>query len=258
MLDWTQEIYRSVVDGTIYEVVRYLFGPVVVTAVFAVLGAHLEWFKGLRQLFFVSIGVFVVALTCFSIFSPRPQSPQLAGTIESAISGPLNDNKDTVSVFVVDIINSGTMQSIVKNWTVTATINSRNYQGAFVVPAPASFTFTMSDHEPNTPAGVTYHGDENLLDKTSFPIPAGGLTKGVLFVLFRGVSPDVFKVGADYTISYEDALSKKYSAYITATAQTGPVPFTSGIHAELMCPVTPPNSASPNPPNMSIGTPPKL
>jgi len=92
---------------------------------------------------------------------------------------------------------------------------------------------------PGTPSGIVYHGDDDLLDKTAFPIPAGGLAKGILFVLFRGVAPDVFKAGADYTISYEDALSRKYNAYITSTAQSGPVPVSTGIHADLMCPVRP-------------------
>lgn len=253
-----QEIYHSLLDGALYDIGRYLFGPVVVTVVFALLGKYLEWFKGLRELFYVSVGVFVVTMTCFSIFAPRAQAPQLAGTVESVVAGPLNDEKDTIAVFVVDILNSGTMQSIVKNWTVTATINSRNYQGAFLVPAPPSFTFTRSDHNQSTPSGITYHGDDNLLDKTNFPIPAGGLSKGVLFVLFRGVSPDAFKSGADYTVSYEDALSKKYGAYITSTAQSGPVPLATGIHAELMCPVPQANSTPGASPNISIPQLPKL
>jgi hypothetical protein len=252
-----QEIYHSLVDGAVYDVARYLFGPVVVTVVFALLGKYLEWFKSLRALFFVSVGVFVVALTCFSIFAPRAQSPQLAGTVESVVAGPLNEGSDTIAVFVVDVLNSGSMQSIVKNWTVTATINSRNYQGAFIVPAPPNFTFTKADHNQSTPSGITYHGDDNLLDKTNFPIPSGGLSKGVLFVLFRGVSPDVFKTGADYTVSYEDALSKKYSAYITATAQIGAVPLATGIHAELMCPVQNANSSGAASPNIFTPLPPK-
>jgi hypothetical protein len=256
MQDWNQEIYHSLVDGAVYDFARYLFGPVVLTVVFGILGKYLVWFKTLRELLYVSAAVFIVALTCFSIFAPRPQSPQLAGTVKSVVMGPLNDDKDTIAVFVVDILNSGTMQSIVKNWTVTATIKSRNYQGAFLVPAPQNFTFTKSDHSQSIPSGITYHGDDNILDKTNFPIPPGGLSKGVLFVLFRGVSSDAFKVGADYTVSYEDALSKKYSAYITSTAQVGPVPLATGIHAELMCPVPEANSVRASP-NISIPQSPK-
>jgi len=129
MPDW-HEIYHSIVDGAIFELARYLFGPVVLTAAFALFGHYLKWFEGLRPLIYASLGVFVVALTCFSIFAPRTQTPQLAGTIESTVGGPINDGKDTISVFVVDILNSGTMQSIVKNWTVTATINSRKLSGS--------------------------------------------------------------------------------------------------------------------------------
>jgi hypothetical protein len=213
------------------------------------LGKYLEWFKNIRELLIVSAGVFVASLTCFSIFAPRSQSPQLAGTIESVVFGPENDNKDTIAVFVVNVVNSGTMQSIIKNWSTTSTINSRTYAGAFLVPPPAALTFASQDK--NIPAGsasgITYHGDDDLLAKTSFPIPAGGLTKGVLFILFRGVSVDVFKTGADFTVSYEDALSKRYSAYITSSAQAGPIPMSSGIHADLMCPV-----ASPNPPQPGL------
>jgi hypothetical protein len=142
------------------------------------------------------------------------------------------------------------MQSIAKNWSATSTINSRTYAGAFLVPPPSAFTFTSQDK--NVPFGaassVTYHGDEDLLTKTTLPIPAGGLTKGVLFILFRGVPADVFKTGADFTVSYEDALSKRYSAYITSNAQVGPIPISSGIHADLTCPVSPnsPQAQLPN------------
>jgi hypothetical protein len=250
MPDW-KEIYSSTIDGAIYDLIKYLFAPIVMSGVFALVGQYLEWFKNFRQLLLVSAAVFVISLMCFSIFAPRSQSPQLAGTIESVLMGPMNDGKDTIAVFVVNVVNSGTMQSIIKNWSITSTINSRTYAGALLVPPPPAFTFTSQDK--NVPSGtassITYHGDDDLLAKTNVPIPAGGLTKGVLFILFRGVSSDVFKTGADFTIGYEDALSKRYSVYITSTAQAAPIPVSSGIHAELMCPISPPSAppaAAPN------------
>jgi hypothetical protein len=96
MPDW-KEIHSSTIDGAIYDVIKYIFGPIILTGVFAMLGKYLEWFKNIRELLIVSAGVFVASLTCFSIFAPRSHSPQLAGTIESVVFGPENDNKDTIA-----------------------------------------------------------------------------------------------------------------------------------------------------------------
>jgi hypothetical protein len=189
------------------------------------------------------------------MISPRTQTPQLGGNIEYTIAGPLGDTGSTITVFTVDVINSGTMQSIVKNWSGSATINSLNYQGSFLIPPPASFTFNDPAAAQGAPKAITYHGSDSLLDKSTAPIPAGGETKGLLFIVFSGIDANIFKTGADYTISFEDALSKSYTLRVTSSALKGRIGMTSGIHAELMCPVNPQTSP---PPNMSVGIPPKI
>jgi hypothetical protein len=88
-------------------------------------------------------GMFVLFSVLGLAFSSKPQQPQLAGTIQTVVVGPANKNNDTVAVITMNVMNAGTMQSIVKNWKVTATINGNNYDGLFgMMPQTVSFNTT--------------------------------------------------------------------------------------------------------------------
>jgi hypothetical protein len=133
-----EDIHRAVVDGAIYDILRILFGPLVLTILFALVGRYLKWFESVRQLILISVAVFVAVFVGFLTFSPRAQTPQLGGNIEYTIFGPTEDGKGTIAVLTVDVTNAGTMQSIAKNWNVTGTVNNINYQGLFPVPVPVN------------------------------------------------------------------------------------------------------------------------
>jgi hypothetical protein len=252
MPDFVVHITGLVVDGLSYDVIKLAIGALVVSLAGAAVGKITNRLETFRETIYVGIAIFVGVFVFVAMISPRSQIPQLAGTVQSVMAGPSNDGKDTIAVVAINIINSGTMHSIVKNEVVTATINSINYQGVIIAPAPPTFTFNDLLAPEGAPRAIVYHGGDSLIEKGMTPIQPGGETSGLLFVLFRGIDANLFKTGVDYTISYDDALSRNYTARISSTAQRGPITLAAGIHAELMCPV--PKEQ----PNMSVGTPPKL
>ena len=192
----------------------------------AAIGKLTNRLETLKEATYIGIAIFVATAVVITLISPRAQSPQLGGNIENVLAGPLNKT-GTIAVFTVDVVNSGTMQSIIKNWSVTATVNSINYRGSILVPPPPNLTFNDPDAPTGAPRAITFHGQDSLLDKASVPIPTGGETTGLLFIVFNGIDPGIFKAGVDYTVSFEDALSKTYTLRITSTAQKGPIALAS-------------------------------
>ena len=239
MPKWLQDLWGIVADGISYDVAKVVVGSLVVGVVGASIGKITNRLETLKEAIYIGIAIFVATAVVITLISPRSQAPQLGGNIENVLAGPLNNNTGTIAVFTVDVVNSGTMQSIIKNWSVTATVNSINYRGAILVPPPPNLTFNDPDAPAGAPRAITFHGQDSLLDKASVPIPTGGETTGLLFIVFNGIDPSIFKAGVDYTVAFEDALSKTYTLRITSTAQKGPIALASGIHAELMCPVSP-------------------
>jgi hypothetical protein len=236
--------------GLEYDLIRYAVGSLVMATVGATIGRYTKWLDSLTEAVFVGIGFFILVFVLIYMIAPRAQSAQLAGNVEYVISGPINDNKDTILVMTVDVLNSGSVQSIIKNVTVTATIGNINYQGAFLVPPPKTFTFNDPAPNPGAATAVVYKGEDSLLEKGSVPVPPGGETKGVLFVLFPAIDSVLFK-GASYTLRYEDAFSKSYTIHAATSVQKSPIISSSGLHSELICPAPPPS------PPMSVATPPK-
>jgi hypothetical protein len=176
--------------------------------------------------------------------------PQLAGSVQQITAGGYNNGHDTIAVVTIGVQNSGSMQSIAKNWSLTAKIGDNSYEGSFIIPPPKAFTFTLTETEikensASNPTGITYQGADNILDKVINPIPPGGLTEGLLFVQFRGVAPTVFATGASYTVAFEDVFDRKYSIPFSSSAKKGPFMMVSGLHSDLVCPApsVPPNGA---------------
>lgn len=234
--------YDALVGGAAYELVRlYVMGPLIVAALgSAVLKMAFNKLQEKKQLFVFFGGCFASLVILFAFLAPRPNEPNLIGAIEGVFTGtlPTTDN-DVVAVFEVGIANTGGMQSVVKQWGVVAEVNGVRYTGAFI-PMPSNFTF---NHIPaineDQPEAVTFKRDDNLLEKGLFPIQPGAFLRGILFVAFRNVNPTVFKGIVDYTVSYQDVLSKQYSMPIKATGQIGTVPMMPGLHTEMACRVPP-------------------
>jgi hypothetical protein len=243
------DLSQIVIEGAIYDFIKWGIGALIVTGALAFIARLTKRLESVRDIVYFSIAAFVAVFALIFLIAPRTQGPQLAGTLQTITAGGINSDHDTIVVIALNVLNSGTMQSIVKNWNVTSTINSRIYQGSFLIPPPKDFTFKSTVIGPNIPTSITYHGDDNIIEKAMTPIPQGGLMAGLLFVEFHDIAPSVFAAGADYTVSFEDALSRKYSVGGTSTAKLGPIAAATGIHADLVCPAPPPG------PPVSIPTP---
>jgi hypothetical protein len=84
---------------------------------------------------------------------------------------------------------------------------------------PKTFTFNeIPNVNKYQPESITYHSEDNIIEKGLTPIQVGGLLPGILFVGFQNIDPSLFKGGADFIVTYEDVLSKPYSMSIRSSA----------------------------------------
>ena len=184
------ELVHIITDGVTYDLAKHLAGSIVVTLAITFIGKMtLKKLSKWKETVYFASAVFVAVLTILLFISPIHQGPQLAGGIQSVVTGGQNNDRDTIAVITMSIMNAGSMQTITKNWNVEALINGRKYNPSFILPAPTNFTFNMPDvtgSVPNAVAAMTYHGQDNLLQKAMSPIQPGGIVAGVLFVIFQG------------------------------------------------------------------------
>jgi type 1 fimbria pilin len=246
-------ILRSIIDGVTWEVLKLILEAITMTAVGSFILKFFKRIEGVKELVVISLAGFVFLFILLFSVSPRVQSPKLAGGILNAVAGPLNNNRDTIAVITMNVLNAGSMQSIVKNWSVSVNINNTKYPAQFIIPAPKQFTFNSLSSSPGAATGITYKGEDNLLEKGMTSIQPGGMASGVLFVLFGSLDANVLKPGAEYVVEYEDINSTKYSARIRSTAIPADIATVPGLHSELMCPAA--GSPKPAPPANNLFTP---
>ncbi|HTV37195.1 MAG TPA: hypothetical protein VMF12_12260 [Xanthobacteraceae bacterium] len=229
----------SILGGAAYDVFRYLVGPLIVSLLgTAVLRYSFHKLKEKRELLTFFGGTFLVCAVLFFFLGSRVQAPDLEGSIPQLLIGPVKgSDRDVVAVVAVSILNTGTMQSIVKSWQVKADIDGNTYPGMFV-QMPENFTF---DNIPRTtlaqPTSITFHSEDNMAEKALKPIEVGAMTNGILFVEFSNVDPAMFRGVVTITVSYQDALSHQYSVSAKSTGQIQQVSALAGLHSELACPM---------------------
>jgi hypothetical protein len=234
-MDWLSRFSASLAAGIF---LNYILVPLVMTtALGAILRAAFGKLKERREAIAFGIAAFVLFLSLIYAVGTRPQEPHLTGAVQQVITGNGPTERDTIVVVTMNVINTGTMQTIVKNWHVTAEVNGRKYEAVFV-PMPETFTFSnIPTATPGQPDSLTFHNSDNLLETSLHPIQVGALLPGVLFVMFQNVDRSIFKSGVDYTITFEDVLSRSYFAQLKTTASVGNVGLVPGIKMDATCPV---------------------
>ncbi|MGC1862593.1 MAG: hypothetical protein WA733_16130 [Methylocystis sp.] len=235
-----EHLYQTILDGITYDIIKIVFAPMLITAAATFLMKTVfHKLSTSKEMIYFAGTFFVLVFLVADVFGVRNQQPNLSGGIQQIMVGGIRDNKDSIVIITVTIMNSGSMQSIVKNWNIEATINGNSYQGAVISPAPKSFTFTSTNSSVDMPTGITFHGEDDVIEKALKPVQPGGLATGVLFVDFKDLDPAVFKVGADFKVSYEDVFSKKYILTMRTAAKSGPISSVPGTHSDLVCPIPP-------------------
>jgi hypothetical protein len=231
----------SLAGGIAYDLFKYLVGPLIVSLLAtAVLRTAFHKLKQWRELFVFWGGTFLLCMILFFFMGSRPQQPNFEGGIQQAFSGGLpGSDRDTIAVIALNIINTGNMQSIVKNWKIQATANGNTYEGVFV-QMPPSFTFNNIPRTTvNQPNSITFHSEDNIIERALKPIEVGAMLTGILFVEFENVDQSVFRSGVTFDVSYEDVLSRSYAVSIKGNGQFGQVGSIAGLHTEMACPIPP-------------------
>jgi hypothetical protein len=232
----------NIAGGVFYDLVKYyVLGPLIM----ALLGTGILRYafhklnERREQIVFLT-GSFLVCIVLFLLVGTRAQQPNFIGGIQQAFSGALpGSDRDTIAVIALNIINTGNMQSIVKNWKVQATADGSTYDAAFV-QMPPTFTFNnIPKITVNQPDSITFHAEDNIVEKSLKPIEVGAMLTGILFVEFPNVDQSVFRGGVAFDVSYEDVLSKSYLVSIKGNGQIGQVSSIAGLHTEMACPIPP-------------------
>jgi hypothetical protein len=235
------DLGRVMLEGAIWDAVKALLGAVFMTAALQLIMTRaLHVVRAKREIISLWIGGIVLFSAAIYFLGNRSQAPNFEGSIPQALIGPVpGSERDEVALITVDILNNGTMQSIVKNWRVQAEINGNVYDAMFV-QMPVNFTFGNIPHTTLAqPTAITFHSEDNLAEKALKPIEIGGIATGNLFVEFSNVDQSLFRGKVTLKVSYEDALSRSYLVLVTTNGQIGQVSAIAGIHSELACPMPP-------------------
>jgi len=257
MLRW---IFDTLVGGAAYDLFKHYAEYALGSLIMAILGTTVLRYafhklQERREQIFFFCGTFLACVVLFVSIGSGPQQPNLVGSVQQVTTGQnAVSDRDTYAVFTVGIVNTGSMQSIIKQWRVQAKAQGNTYEGV-IMPMQRDFTFSniprISEDQPES---VTYKAQDDIVQKGLFPIQTGAFLQGLIVVIFKNVDPTVFKGSVEYEVSYEDALSNKYTMPIKYNGQMGNFPLVPGLHTEAVCRTA---SWQPPPPDVtgSISTP---
>lgn len=237
MQDFLTHVLASVTGAAFFNFV--LVPLIMSTALGGIIAVAFGRLKQRKEQLAFGVGSFVLFLALVYAVGTRPLAPALSGSIQTALSGNMPNDRDTIVIFTINVINAGTMQTIVKNWKVSAKANNRSYNAVFPT-MPDNFIFNnIPQTVPNQPTSITFHKTDSILEKSLTPIQIGSILPGILFVAFQNVDPAIFRTGVDYTVTFEDVFSRLYSMEISSTGSFGAVATSPGIKTEVTCPIPP-------------------
>jgi hypothetical protein len=236
-MDWFSRFSASVAAGIF---LNYLLVPLIMsTALGGMIVVAFGRLKKRKEQIAFGVGSFILFLTLIYALGSRSQEPILTASIQSVFIGDGATDRENIGAIALNVVNTGTMQTIVKNWRVSVEANGHTYDAAFPI-MPESFTFrNIPSTTPNQPTSITLHSSDNLLEKSLTPIQVGALLPGVLFVAFQNVDKSLFKTGVTYTVTFEDVFSRVYSTQIKSNASIGNVGLVPGVKMDAVCPTPP-------------------
>ena len=136
------DIPRVVREGATYDIVKFIIGALLLSSgITSVTSKIFKLISGFKDIFMFGGIVFASILVVFYVLAPRAPEPNFVGGVNSVVAGPINNDRDTIAIITISIINSGATQSIIKNWSIEAVIDGQSYGGGFLIPAPKEFRF---------------------------------------------------------------------------------------------------------------------
>lgn len=261
-------LFHTILDGITYDLAKRLVWEVVMLGAANIfVAAVFKRLKQRREIFIYWVSGLVILTGLFQIIGSRPQEPDFKAGIAGLQVGGASGHS-SIAVITMTIINAGTMQSIVKNWHIEATVAGTVYKPTFSSPMPEVVSFDTSGRGPSVPNLVNYHvKQDDIVEKTIIPLQPGALVSGTLYVIFPNLDSSVFSQGGEFTVTFEDVFSKKYAATnkIVPKIEPGSIKVIPGLHTEAICPVPdhpilpliPPGGAPADPPRL-FKTPPPI
>jgi hypothetical protein len=123
------------------------------------------------------------------------------------------DSKPPVAVLTLNIVNSGSVQSIAYPYSLSTTIDSRTYIG-IPITLPEKINMSIAGKL------IEYSNADSIFTKTSYPIAPGGEVSGVGMFEFRQTPNGLLGRPATYVLKFLDAFGNSYE---TAADLTGSV-----------------------------------
>jgi len=127
--------------------------------------------------------IFGIIILIFSMTKTLPDKPILSANIDSLCTGPMpNDPSSSFAILVVSVRNAGS-PTILEGWSVNLKTSKGDVFKGQLQYIQDKFIATNRRGET-----IVYHKEDALYNKNvNTPIPFGGMVRGVLFVLFKGV-----------------------------------------------------------------------
>jgi hypothetical protein len=173
-------VLQVALEGVVYDTLKHLLEAVIVTAAAQyVLKYAFNRLKKRQELLAFCGGCMIIFFLLFLAIDQRPsQRPNLVAGIQQVLVGPSPADRETIVVLALNVINTGTMQTIVKNWKVEAKVNGQIYQAVFG-QMPSAFTFNNIPRiSPNQPETMTFYSVDQIVEKSLQPIQVGALFRG--------------------------------------------------------------------------------
>jgi hypothetical protein len=232
-------IPQVLLEGTIYEICKALFwGAVMTGAIQLVVRQAFHLLKDRREIAALWVGGLILFSAMVYSLGTRSQAPALVAGIQQSLIGA-SGPRDTVAVLALNVINTGTMQTIVQSWRVQAFVDGERYDAVFP-QMPATFTFKdIPRTTVNQAESITFHNVDNIVEKSVNPIQVGALLPGILFVVFQNVPVSTFRPGTMFRVTFYDVLSREYTSEVKLEAKLDTVGTVPGLHSELACPLPP-------------------
>lgn len=159
-------------------------------------------------------------------FFRHTDGPKLEGNIVYTILGKAPvDGKIVPGVFIFAAIsNTGTVQSAVTGFRVSAKKDGSLYQGVILAPVN-NVTVQTIFPEINSNQTIIIHKEDALYSKSLTPIQPGGVIYGFLVISFPNlVDYTVLSGGFEIDLTFFDAFSKRYDVIQSPRIVTRRIP----------------------------------
>lgn len=161
-------------------------------------------------------------------------TPNLTGKIDEIISG-YTPELNAISLFMMASVRNIGAPTVVEGWSLDI-----EYGGAKFLPIQAFIPDGYRLFDEGHRVVATFRRQDALYEKTASPVPTGGLERGWLRYIVKGLrDEDRHKSGIKYTLHFSDVRGKAYTAVQISTGQKSPPQYLPGAEQPFKIPIGP-------------------